>query len=40
MTLKHTDIPPGQADGYQEGWIDYYFTPMKEYFSKKAPKKK
>lgn len=40
VTLKHTGIPPGQADGYKEGWIDYYFTPMKEYFSKKAPKKK
>ena len=40
VALKHTDIPPGQADGYKVGWIDYYFTPMKEHFSKKAPKKK
>jgi len=38
VTLKHTGIPAGQADGYKEGWIDYYFTPMKEHFSKKPPK--
>jgi activator of HSP90 ATPase len=34
LTLIHTQIPEGQADQYEEGWIDYYFTPMKEYFSK------
>jgi activator of HSP90 ATPase len=35
VTLTHTDIPAGQAKGYKQGWIDYYFKPMKEYFSKK-----
>jgi uncharacterized protein YndB with AHSA1/START domain len=34
LTLIHTQIPEGQADQYEEGWIDYYFTSMKEYFSK------
>jgi len=35
ITLTHTDIPAGQAKGYKQGWIDFYFKPMKEYFSKK-----
>lgn len=34
VTLTHTDIPPGQADSYKEGWKDFYFKPMKEYFKK------
>jgi activator of HSP90 ATPase len=40
VTLVHTDIPPGQAGGYREGWTEYYFGPMKEYFSTNAPKKR
>ena len=32
ITLKHTDIPEGQADGYKTGWEDFYFKPMKKYF--------
>jgi activator of HSP90 ATPase len=35
ITLTHTDIPAGQAKGYKQGWIDFYFKPMKEYFSKR-----
>ncbi len=35
VTLTHIDIPAGQAKGYKQGWIDYYFKPMREYFSKK-----
>ena len=35
ITLIHTDIPEGQGEGYRQGWIDFYFTPMKQYFSKK-----
>ena len=34
LTLVHTDIPEGQVEEYQKGWIDFYFTPMEEYFSK------
>ena len=36
VTLVHTDIPPGQAASYRKGWLDFYFTPMKEYFSAKT----
>jgi len=33
VTIIHADIPERQPD-YKQGWIDHYFTPMKEYFSK------
>jgi activator of HSP90 ATPase len=35
LTVRHSGIPFGQADGYKQGWKDYYFKPMKVYFSKK-----
>jgi len=32
LTLQHSDIPDTQADGgYEQGWFDYYFEPMKSY---------
>lgn len=34
LKIKHSEIPSGQGDGYRQGWIDYYFKPMKEYFEK------
>jgi uncharacterized protein YndB with AHSA1/START domain len=34
LVLIHTQIPEGQADQYAEGWENYYFLPMKEFFSK------
>ena len=33
LTLIHTDIPEGQSDMYREGWEEYYFKPMLEYFN-------
>jgi activator of HSP90 ATPase len=33
ITLVHSEIPEGQADEYLQGWEDYYFTPMAEYYS-------
>ncbi len=33
LTLRHWNIPDDQADGYETGWQDFYFTPMIEYFS-------
>ncbi len=32
LTLIHTNIPDGQANQYEEGWLDYYFKPMKEHY--------
>ena len=31
LTLIHSNIPEGQTQ-YLQGWVDHYFTPMKEYF--------
>ena len=33
LTLIHTAIPDGQGDMYREGWEEYYFRPMLDYFS-------
>jgi activator of HSP90 ATPase len=33
LTLNHTEIPEGQGDMYREGWEEYYFRPMLEYFN-------
>jgi activator of HSP90 ATPase len=33
LTLRHTLIPDGQADQYREGWEDFYFKPMLEFFT-------
>ena len=32
IILRHTNLPP-HGNQYQQGWIDHYFAPMKEYFS-------
>ncbi len=34
ITLVHTEIPEGQAESYLQGWQDFYFDPMTEYFGK------
>ncbi len=34
LTLTHSNIPEGQADSYKDGWDEYYFIPMRKYFSK------
>ena len=34
VTLKHSQIPEGQADEYKQGWEEYYFSPMLAYFLK------
>lgn len=32
LTLKHSNIPQGQAESYKTGWEESYFAPMREYF--------
>lgn len=32
LTLQHTGLP-AHGGQYEQGWVDSYFTPMKEYFS-------
>jgi activator of HSP90 ATPase len=33
ISLLHSEIPTGQGATYAQGWEDYYFTPMLEYFA-------
>ena len=32
VTITHSDMPEDQVDSYRQGWEDFYFKPMKEYF--------
>jgi activator of HSP90 ATPase len=34
VTLTHSIIPEGQAESYESGWEEWYFAPMRDYFSK------
>jgi activator of HSP90 ATPase len=33
VVMVHSDVPAEQADSYRQGWIDYYWQPLKRYFS-------
>lgn len=33
VTLVHTGIPAGQGKSYEDGWEEYYFSPMRDYFA-------
>ncbi len=35
LTMVHSDVPAEQADSYRQGWIDFYWKPLKQYFKKK-----
>ena len=32
VTLLHSEVPAEQAESYRQGWIDYYWDPLKQYF--------
>jgi len=32
VTLTHSDMPEDQIESYRQGWEDFYFKPMREYF--------
>ena len=34
LTLRHSDLPEGSSAEYSQGWMEFYFEPMKTYFSK------
>ncbi len=34
VTMIHSEVPASQAESYRQGWIDYYWDPLKEYFNK------
>jgi len=32
VTMVHSEVPESQAEAYRQGWVDYYWNPLKEYF--------
>ena len=34
LTLIHSGVPSGTEATYKDGWREYYFAPMKEYFGR------
>jgi len=35
VTLTHSKVPEDQAKDYEQGWIDFYWKPLKKYFEKR-----
>jgi len=33
IRMVHSNVPAEQAASYRQGWIDYYWQPLKQYFS-------
>ena len=33
LVMVHSDVPEEQADETAEGWIEWYWNPLKKYFS-------
>jgi activator of HSP90 ATPase len=38
LTMLHSDVPAEQANELEEGWTDFYWKPLKDYFKKRKPK--
>jgi uncharacterized protein YndB with AHSA1/START domain len=36
LTMVHSKVPEDQVDYYAEGWKEYYWKPLQEYFAKKT----
>jgi activator of HSP90 ATPase len=34
ISMTHSDVPVEQADDIAQGWIDFYWEPLKEYLKK------
>ena len=34
LTMTHSKVPDEQADDYADGWMEYYWNPLVEYFQK------
>lgn len=35
LVMVHSNVPREQAESYRQGWIDYYWEPLKVYFDKR-----
>ena len=40
VKLTHWEVPEGQGERYTKGWEEFYFKPLAEYFTARAPKRK
>jgi len=36
LSMVHQNVPAEQVSSYRQGWIDFYWKPLKKYFKKKA----
>ena len=36
LRMLHSKVPATQAAAYRQGWIDYYWNPLRTYFEKRA----
>jgi activator of HSP90 ATPase len=36
LRMLHSNVPASQAASYRQGWIDYYWDPLKAYFAERA----
>src|SRR4051794_40645898 len=34
VILRHSDLPPTQANRYEKGWMEHYLKPLARYFTK------
>jgi activator of HSP90 ATPase len=34
LTMVHSDVPAEQENDLKQGWIDFYWEPLKDYFKK------
>jgi len=39
ISMIHSDVPVEQADDLAEGWIEFYWKPMKEYFARNVQRR-
>jgi activator of HSP90 ATPase len=39
ISMVHSNVPAEQAEEIAEGWNEFYWRPMKDYFMKRVPKK-
>jgi activator of HSP90 ATPase len=39
ISMIHSNVPAEQADDLAEGWAEFYWKPLKDYFTRQARKK-
>jgi len=39
VSMVHSDVPAEQAEDLREGWNDYYWKPLRDYFKKYGQEK-